>query len=34
MTIPVKDVGSHVKIYAHDVEEPAALVVAISAAVS
>jgi len=34
MTIPVKDVGSHVKIYADDVEEPAALVVAISAAVS
>ena len=34
MTIPVKDVGSHVKIYSDDVEEPAALVVAISAAVS
>jgi hypothetical protein len=34
MTIPVKNVGSHVKIYADDVDEPAALVVAVSAAKS
>jgi hypothetical protein len=34
MTIPVKDVGSHVEIYADDVDEPAALVVAVSAAKS
>jgi hypothetical protein len=31
MTIPVKSVGSHVKIYADDVDEPAALVVTVSA---
>jgi hypothetical protein len=31
MTIPVENVGTQVKIYADDVEEPAALVVAISA---
>jgi hypothetical protein len=34
MTIPVKNVGSHVEIYADDVDEPAALVVAVSAAKS
>jgi hypothetical protein len=34
MTIPVKNVVGHVKIYADDVEEPAALVVVISATVS
>jgi hypothetical protein len=34
MTIPVKNVGSHVVIYADDVDEPAALVVAVSAAKS
>jgi hypothetical protein len=34
MTIPVRNVVSHVRIYADDVEEPAALVVAISAAAS
>jgi hypothetical protein len=33
MTIPIKDVVSNVKMYVDDVEEPAALVVAISAAV-
>jgi hypothetical protein len=34
MTISVKNVGSHVEIYADDVDEPAALVVAVSAAKS
>jgi hypothetical protein len=34
MTIPVKNVGSHVEIYADDVDEPAAFVVAVSAAKS
>ena len=34
MTIPVKNIGSHVKIYADDADEPAALVVAVSAAKS
>lgn len=34
MTIPVKNVGSHVEIYADDVDEPAALVVAVYAAKS
>lgn len=31
MTIPVKNVGSHVEIYADDVDEPSALVVSVPA---